>query len=339
MDAPSVAASVLGGGAVRRWRERAIHTLFMLAAAASIVALVGIFGVLVQHAVQAFTVAEGLSQATLTPEQRALFSPEELAELPAEPPPPPTVGGDFLFGERWNPSGRPPTYGALGMVASTVMVTLASLLISAPLGVGVGAWLAFVARPGTREVLKPLIEVLAAVPSVVVGFVGLVFLAPALAGLFGLTSGLMGLNGALLLAVMSLPTIVSLTEDAVTAVPRDYVAASLALGADRWQTLVRVVLPAARSGIIAAVMLGMGRAIGETMTVLMACGNAVAMPRSLFDPVRTLTATVAIELGEVPQDTRHFYMLFAVGLVLFCMTFVINLASDVLLHRRATGPA
>lgn len=339
MEAPAVSVPAMGGGAARRWRERAVHALFMLAAGASIVTLLGIFGVLVERAVQAFTMTEGLSQATLTPEQRSLFTAEELAALPAEAPPPPSVGTDFLFGDRWNPSTSPPTYGALGMVVSTAMVTLASLTISAPLGVGVGAWLAFIAGPRSREILKPLIEVLAAVPSVVVGFVGLVFLAPTLARLLGLSSGLVGLNGALLLAIMSLPTIVSLTEDAVTAVPRDYVAASLALGADRWQTLVRVVLPAARSGIIAAVMLGMGRAIGETMTVLMACGNAVAMPGSLLDPVRTLTATVAIELGEVPQDTRHFYMLFAVGLVLFGMTFVINLASDLLLHRRATRPA
>lgn len=332
-------AAALGGGAARQRQERIVHAIFLMAAGVSILVLVGIFGVLVERAFLAFTVTEGVSQSTLTSEQRALFNDQEFARLPATPPAPPSPGSDFLLGERWNPSGSPPVYGALGMILSTVMVTLASLAISAPIGVGVGAWLAFVAGPRPREILKPLIEVLAAIPSVVIGFVGIVFLAPLLSRAFGVSSGLMGLNGALLLSVMSLPTIVSLTEDAVTAVPRDYVAASLALGADRWQTLVRVVIPAARSGISAAVMLGMGRAIGETMTVLMACGNAVALPTSLFDPVRTLTATVAIELGEVPQDTRHFYMLFAVGLVLFGMTFVINLASDLLLHRQGTRAA
>lgn len=323
------------GGGLRRLRERAIHGGFMLAATASILALVGIFGVLVTRATLAFTVEEGLSQATLTAEQRALFTDEEFAALPAEPAPRPRVVGDFLARADWNPSSGRPTYGALAMVVSTLLVTLASLAISAPIGVGVGAWLAFVARPRAREILKPVIEVLAAIPSVVLGFVGIVLIGPFLSDVTALTSGLVGLNGALLLAIMSLPTIVSLTEDAVTAVPRDYVQASLALGADRWQTLARVVVPAARSGIIAAVMLGMGRAIGETMTVLMATGNAVAMPGGLLDPVRTLTATVAIELGEVPQGTRHFYMLFAVGLVLFCMTFLINLVSDLLLHRSA----
>jgi phosphate transport system permease protein len=197
--------------------------------------------------------------------------------------------------------------------------------------------LAMAAPPRVREVLKPIIELLAAIPSVVVGFVGIIVVAPALASVFGLGHGLNALNGALLLAVMALPTIVSLSEDAITSVPRDYVQASLALGADRWQTLVNVVLPAAGSGIVAACMLGMGRAIGETMTVLMATGNARAFPGSVFDSVRTLTATIAAELGEVPHGSAHYHMLFSVGLVLFVLTFLVNVVADQMLRRGGRG--
>lgn len=158
-------------------------------------------------------------------------------------------------------------------------------------------------------------------------------LGPIIARIFHLSNGLNAVNGSILLGVMALPTITSLAEDAITAVPDDYRQASLALGASRWETLIRVVLPAALSGIIAAIMLGMGRAIGETMTVLMATGNAPAMPDSILSSVRTMTATIAIELGEVPHNTTHYFVLFAVGLVLFIMTFLINLASDLILER------
>lgn len=329
----------LTGGSLRRWQERAIHAMFALTAAASIVVLIGIFGVLVQRAFTAFTLADGMSRSTLTAAQQALFSPEELAALPETPPPPPGVLADFLGSTAWNPTGNPAGWGVGAMVVSTLLVTISSLVLSAPLGIAVASWLAYVAGTRTRELLKPVIEILAAIPSVVVGFLGIVWVGPFLSKVFHLNSGLSALNGAVLLGVMSLPTIISLSEDAIRAVPKDYVQASLALGADRWQTLWRVVLPSARSGIVAALMLGMGRAIGETMTVLMACGNAVAMPGSLFDPVRTLTATVAIELGEVAQQSRHYYMLFSVGLVLFCMTFVVNLVSEVMVRRSVGGRA
>lgn len=318
----------LTGGGWRRTKERLIQAAFASAAAVSVVVLAGIVWVLASGAWSAFTLQEGLSLATLSPEQKALFSAEELAALPATPPPSPEPWGDFLAAARWNPAGSTALWGVGSMVGSTLLVTTISLLIAGPVGVGAAAWLAFVAPRSVREVLKPVIEVLAAVPSVVVGFIGIVAVGPLIAGTFGVPSGLGALNGGILLAVMSLPTIVSLTEDAIGAVPRDYVQASLALGADRWQTLVRVVLPAARSGIVAALMLGMGRAIGETMTVLMACGNAIAVPDSIFDPVRTLTATIAIELGEVPHGSRHYFMLFAVGAVLFLLTLGVNLASE-----------
>lgn len=335
MDTAVAAPATLTGGRLRGTRDRAVELVFAAAAVVCLSTLAGIFLVLVEHGWSAFTMVDGIAQSTLTPEQRALFSPEELAALPVDPPPPPALVGDFLADARWNPTGDPPRWGILAMVVSTLLVTVASVALSAPIGVATAAWLAFGASARAREVVKPLVEVLAAVPSVVLGFVGIVFVAPALADTFGLDSGLTALNGAILLAVMSLPTIVSLSEDALVAVPREYVEASLALGADRWQTLVRVVIPAARSGVVAAMMLGMGRAIGETMTVLMACGNAVAMPHGLFDAVRTLTATVAIELGETPQDSRHFHMLFAVGLALFVLTLAVNVVADVLLHRRS----
>jgi phosphate transport system permease protein len=213
------------------------------------------------------------------------------------------------------------------------------MVIALPLGIGVATWLALAAPPRAREWLKPVIELLAAVPSVVVGFIGIVVTGPLLARIFGLPNGLNAVNGAVLLAIMALPTIISLSEDAITAVPKDYLQASLALGADRWQSAVRVVLPAASSGIVAASMLGMGRAIGETMTVLMATGNAVALPGSVFDSVRTLTATIAIELGEVPAGSTHYHMLFTVGLVLFVITFAVNLLSDVYVRRRTVRPS
>ncbi len=330
---PVTTRNPLTGGGVRRAREAAIRGAFTLAALVSVGVLVGIFAVLFLQARESFGGNEGIAQSTLTPEQRALFTDVEFAALPAVPPPAPSVGRDFLGGTNWNPTGATAYYGVLPMVVSTLMVTLCALALAAPLGIGAAAWLAYVAPPRAREVIKPIIEVLAAIPSVVLGFVGIVVVGPALAHGFGLQSGLSAANGALLLAVMALPTIVSITEDALTAVPRDYVQASLALGADRWQTLVRVVLPAAQSGVVAALMLGMGRAIGETMTVLMACGNATAMPGSIFDPVRTLTATIAIELGETDVGSRHFHMLFAVGLVLFCMTFAVNLASEIAMRK------
>jgi phosphate transport system permease protein len=219
------------------------------------------------------------------------------------------------------------------MVMSTLMVTGGALLLAVPIGIGVAAYLSDVAHWRVREILKPVVEILAGIPSVVVGFLGIVLFGPAIAKFFRIGNGLNALNGSILLAIMALPTIISISEDSLNAVPRAYSEASLALGASRWQTLVRVKLPAGLSGIIAAVMLGMGRAIGETMTVLMATGNARSFPHGFLDAVRTMTANVAIELGEVPYYTTHYYALFAIGLVLFVMTFAVNLIADVVLHK------
>lgn len=235
----------------------------------------------------------------------------------------------FFLSDNWNPSAfKEPTYGILSLVVSTLFVSLLAMAIAIPIGVGTAAYLSEIAKPAVREILKPIIEILASIPSVVVGFFGIVFLGPLIAEVFGLSSGLNAMNGAVLLAFMALPTIISVSEDAIRSVPNAYKDASIALGATKWYTIVKVILPAASSGIIASIMLGFGRAIGETMTVLMAAGNAIRMPNSIFDSVRTMTANIAIELGEVPFNTTHYYSLFAVGLILFLMTMFVNFFAE-----------
>jgi len=241
--------------------------------------------------------------------------------------------GDFL-GRQWNPTSPVrESYGLGAMILSTLMVTFGAMLIAVPLGIASAAFIAEVATAKVREIVKPVIEILAGIPSVVVGFLGIVVLGPLLSKWFGTPSGLNAVNGSILLAVMSLPTIMSISEDAIVSVPQEFKKASFALGATRWQTLTRVTLPAASSGIIASVMLGMGRAIGETMTVLMATGNAPAMPAKFSDPVRTMTATIAIELGETVQGGIHYHSLFVIGVVLFFMTFLVNFVSDLVLRK------
>jgi phosphate transport system permease protein len=241
---------------------------------------------------------------------------------------------EFFTSKNWNPTSPvKEEYGILSMVVSTFMVTVGALVIAVPIGIGVASYLSDVAHWKVREIVKPIIEILAGIPSVVIGFLGIVLFGPAIAKMTGQSNGLNAVNGSILLAVMALPTIISISEDSLNAVPRAYKEASLALGASRWQTLVRVKIPAALSGIIAAVMLGMGRAIGETMTVLMATGNAPAFPSGFLSSIRTMTATIAIELGEVPYYTTHYYALFAIGLVLFIITFIVNLISDIVLHK------
>jgi phosphate transport system permease protein len=241
---------------------------------------------------------------------------------------------EFFTSKNWNPTSPVKVeYGIVSMIFSTFLVTLGALVIAVPIGLGVASYLSDVAHWKVREIVKPIIEILAGIPSVVIGFLGIVLFGPAIAKLTGQSHGLNAINGSILLAVMALPTIISISEDSLNAVPRAYKEASLALGASRWQTLIRVKIPAALSGIIAAVMLGMGRAIGETMTVLMATGNAPAFPSGFLSSIRTMTATIAIELGEVPYYTTHYYALFAIGLVLFIITFIVNLISDLVLHR------
>lgn len=230
-----------------------------------------------------------------------------------------------LFGRRWYPVED--LFGYWPLIVGSLLVTVGAVIIAVPLGLATAIYLGEIAPPWLREILKPFIEVLAGIPSIVLGFFGWVALAPMIQNL-GASTGLTAFTGSLILAYMALPTIISITEDALYAVPRSYRDGSLALGATQWQTIWRVVLPAARSGIVIAVMLGIGRAIGETMAVLMVTGNAASIPAlgpgMVFQPVRTMTATIASEMGEVAQGSLHYSVLFGIGIVLFIITFAIN---------------
>jgi phosphate transport system permease protein len=242
---------------------------------------------------------------------------------------------EFFFSTDWNPTSFvEPRWGILSLVVGTLYIAVFSLIIAVPLGVACAIYLAQIASPTVREILKPAIEMIAAFPSVVLGLLGLLILAPLIADVFGLNSGLNALTASILVAIMALPTIISISEDAITSVPTSYSDASLALGANNWQTIRHVVVPAAMSGIVAAVMLGLGRVVGETMVVLMVAGNARALPTGFFDPVRPMTATIAIEIKEVVVGDLHYQALYAVGLVLFIMTFAVNFAADIYLHRQ-----
>lgn len=239
-----------------------------------------------------------------------------------------------ITGTNWYPISEPPQFGFLPLIMGSVFVTAGAILIAVPLGLAAAVYIAEVAPPMLRDVLKSGIELLAAIPSIVLGFIGIVVLAPLIRNIFSIPSGLTALAGSIMLAFMALPTIVSIIEDAITSVPRNYKEGALALGATHLQTIKRVILPAASSGILAAVMLGIGRVIGETMAVLMITGNAALMPVSILQPVRTLTATIAAEMGEVINGSMHYYALFGIGLILFIITFAINMFAYMMLHRK-----
>ncbi|MCB0036232.1 MAG: phosphate ABC transporter permease subunit PstC [Anaerolineales bacterium] len=230
-----------------------------------------------------------------------------------------------LLGWRWYPIED--KYGLLPLLVGSLLVTLGAIVIAVPLGLTTAVYLGEFAPKWLREILKPLIEVLAGIPSIVLGFLGWVALAPLIQRM-GAPTGLTAFTGSIILAYMALPTIVSITEDALYAVPQEYRDGALAIGATQWQTIWRVVLPAARSGIVIAIMLGIGRAIGETMAVMMVTGNAANIPDfgagMLFEPVRTMTATIAAEMGEVANGSLHYNTLFGIGITLFVITFTIN---------------
>ena len=283
-----------------RWRERLIEGLVHVCGVSSIVIVALIF---------LFLLKEGL----------ALFRTESV--------------GDFLTGDRWYPISEPPRFGILPLILGSVWVTVGAALLSVPVGIGSALFVSEIARGWVKEALKTGIELLAAIPSVVLGFIGMALLAPWMQRLFHLPTGLTALTGALMLALMAMPTIVSITEDALAAVPRGYREAALALGSTRWQMMWRVLLPAARSGILAASMLGIGRVIGETMAVMMLTGNAAVIPHSMLRPVRTMTATIAAEMGETVRGSDHYAALFAIGIVLFVISFTINVIADLFLHR------
>lgn len=240
---------------------------------------------------------------------------------------------DFLFGRNWYPISAPPRFGILPLILGSLLVTLGAAAISVPIGIAAALYIAEVAPGRLKEGLKAGIELMAAIPSVVIGFIGMITLGPWIKNVFHIPTGLTALTGSITLAFMAMPTIVSIAEDAITAVPRQYREAAIAMGATKWQTTWRIVARAARPGMVAAVMLGIGRVIGETMAVMMVTGNAAMIPRSILQPVRTLTATIAAEMGESVQGGDHYAALFAIGIVLFIITFLINGVADIYLHR------
>jgi phosphate transport system permease protein len=235
---------------------------------------------------------------------------------------------DFLFGHLWYPTSDPPEFGIFPLIVASVAVTLASSTLAIPLGVMTAIYLAEIAGPRTRGFFKPVVELLAALPSVVIGFFGMVVVAPFLQDTFDLATGLNLFNAALMLAFMSVPTICSVSEDAIYSVPAELKEASLALGATHWETISRVIIPASLSGISTAIILGMSRAIGETMVVLMVAGGAAMIPNSLFSPVRPMPSSIAAEMAEAPFRGDHYYALFAIGIVLFLFTLLFNIIAD-----------
>ena len=235
---------------------------------------------------------------------------------------------DFLFGKEWYPTYDPPSYGIWPLIIGSAVVTIFSCLIAVPLGVLSAVYISEIAPASIKDVTKSIIELLAGIPSVVLGFFGMVVVAPFLQETFDLPTGLNILNASVILAIMAIPTISSISEDALYAVPQEFKEASYALGATKYETITKVIMPAALSGISTAVILGMARAIGETMVVLMVAGGAAAIPESIFDSVRPMPASIAAEMGEAPFGSGHYHALFATGIVLFFLTLIFNLIAD-----------
>lgn len=243
--------------------------------------------------------------------------------------------GDFFGGREWIPTATPAhLFGILPLVSGTLLVSFIAILIALPLGLGVAVYLSELAGERTRRLMKPTIELLAGIPSVVYGFFGLVVLVPIVQRVFGIPVGETAFTGSLILAIMALPTIITVAEDAMRNTPRAMREASLALGATQWQTIYRVVIPYSASGISAAVVLGIGRAIGETMAVLMVTGNAAVIPNSVFESVRTIPATIAAELGEAPTGGSHYQALFMLGCILFTITMIISISAEAISKRK-----
>ncbi|NUQ60742.1 MAG: phosphate ABC transporter permease subunit PstC [Anaerolineales bacterium] len=239
-----------------------------------------------------------------------------------------------LLNIRWYPVEE--MFGILPLVTGSIIVTLGAALIAVPLGIGTAVYIAEIAPRWMREILKPLVELLGGLPSVVLGFLGILIVSPNLRLLLDLPTGLTAFTGSLLLGGIAVPTIVSVAEDALDAVPRSYREGSWALGATKWQTIWRVTLPAAKSGVITAIMLGVGRTIGETMTVMMVTGNAPVLAlklNSLFSPVRTMTATIAAEMGEVANGSLHYHTLFFIGIILFLISLTVNVIASSVVFR------
>ncbi len=285
---------------MRRFMEKIYQMIFTILAFASLVFLVGIILTLFTQALP------------LLREHRILA---------------------LLIGSAWYPTADPAEFGMLPLITASFVVTLGALAVCIPVGIGTALYLHELAGESQRAFLKPMIEILAGIPSIIYGFFGMVIVAPFLQSLMDIPTGLCAFTASLVLGIMATPTVASLAEDALGFVPRSFREASLALGANRWQTLTRVVMPAAGSGISTAVILGMSRAVGETMTVLMVAGGAAMIPKSLFDPVRPMTSTIAAEMGEAVMGSPHFHALFAIGLILFLITLGINIIAEIVSRR------
>jgi phosphate transport system permease protein len=235
---------------------------------------------------------------------------------------------DFLTGKVWRPTNQPPVFGSLPLIVSSIFVTIFSMIIAVPIGIATAIYLSKLSNPFIKDFLKPVVELLASIPSVVYGFFGLIFLAPLLQKIFHLSVGLNGFNASIILAFMALPTIASLAEDAISSVPVDIELASFGLGASKFETVFYTVIPAALPGIFTAVSLGFGRAIGETMAVLMVAGGAIGIPSSIFSPMRPLTATIAAEMAESPVGSQHYMALFSLAILLLLFVIVFNLIAE-----------
>ncbi len=240
----------------------------------------------------------------------------------------------FLGGKSWHPTHYPPDFGILSLIVGSIVVTIGALIVSIPLGVGSAIYIAELAHPRIKEILKPLVELLAGVPSVIYGLFGMAFLSPFIRELFDIPTGLNALTASIILGIMVVPIISSISEDAITSVPKDIREASYALGANKWETIIRVVLPSAKSGVIAGVVLGFGRAIGETMVVLMVSGGAAIIPKTILEPVRPMTSAIAAEMGETIMGSSHLHALFGIAIVLFIITLVLNMTTELATKKR-----
>lgn len=247
---------------------------------------------------------------------------------------------EFVFGKYWYPTDDPADFGILSLILGSICVTLLSGIMAIPLGIMTAVYLAEIASPKVAEIVKPIVELMASMPSVVIGFFGMVVVAPFIQQVFDIPVGLNMFNASLMLAFMAVPTICSISEDAIFSVPATLKEASFALGATHFETIIKVIIPASLSGICTAVILGLSRAVGETMVVLMAAGGAAMIPGSVFDPVRPLPASIAAEMAEAPFGGEHYHALFAIGIVLFVFTFVFNLIADYISYKfRQVGEA
>ena len=240
---------------------------------------------------------------------------------------------DFILGTSWYPTSENPRYGIFPLIIASLSVTLTASAIAVPLSIAIAVYISELASPVLKEIIKPTIEIIASIPSVIIGFFGMVIVAPFFQRYFNVDTGLNLMNAAIMLAFMAIPTIASISEDAISSVPISLKEGSYALGANRWQTMFHITIPASLSGIWTAIILGISRVIGETMVVLMVAGGAAAMPDSLFSPVRPLTSNIAAEMGEAPVGGDHYHALFAIGIILFIITFIFNLIADYLSNK------